>query len=433
MLPSRVMFTKEVLELINNTIMKQFRYVILILMLVVACTKEVCNNTSDALELENKNIITKSTYDSLNLAYGTFVDYYSDSTKQLVTLSNGLIVEKIGDVYVFESDIIFSDSTLYVLEAIPNINSRSAATNAPVKYWPNRMVPYVFDSSFTTDYRNEAIYAMSLISNSTGVRFVPAESYHTNRIKFCYSNANNSYLGMQGGTQIINIYNKNYGVIMHEILHSLGFFHEHSRADRDSYIIINRSNIKSDKLHNFNKYSSGLDIGAFDYNSIMLYGSMTTDTDFVYDITKPMITKLDGSIIYENRSYLSAGDIIGIQSIYGPPYHKLVVYEDIIQDYVDYDTEIYEVEKTFKIEFFEDEACTIHTSLSYPRLLKLREYETYCDVATHQVFEGHSDRIITIPAGISEYTLETYTHYERYIQSIPYDVNTKRYIIINYH
>lgn len=412
--------------------MKKLTYVIFVIF-VIACTKEVSNNSSNVLEYGNRTILTKSSHDSLDVSYGSFEDYYSDSTKQLVTLSNGLIVEKIGDIYVFESDIIFSDSTLFVLEAMPTNNSRSAATNVPVNYWPNRMVPYVFDSSFTFDYRNEAIYAMSLISNSTGVRFVPAESYHTNRIKFCYSDVNSSKLGMQGGTQIINIYNKNYGIIMHEILHSLGFFHEHSRADRDSYIIINRSNIKSDKLHNFNKYSSGLDIGTFDYNSIMLYGSMTNDTDFVYDITEPMITKLDGSIIYENRSYLSAGDIIGIQSIYGPPYHKLKIYEDVIQDYVDFDTEIYEVDKTFKIEFFEDEACTINTTLVYPRIIKYREYETYCDVATHQVFEVYFDRTITIPAGISEYTLGTYKHYEKYIQSIPYDVNTKRYMIINYH
>ena len=95
-------------------------------------------------------------------------------------------------------------------------------------------------------------------------------------------------------------------------------------------------------------------------------------------------------------------------------------------------TEIYEVEQTFKIKFYEDEECTRCTSLTYPRNIKIREYETYCDI-NHRVYESYGDRIITIPAGTSEYFIETYTHYERYIQSIPYDVNTKRYIIINYH
>ena len=35
------------------------------------------------------------------------------------------------------------------------------------------------------------------------------------------------------------------GVVMHEIFHVLGRWHEHSRSDRDSYIIVNYSNIRN--------------------------------------------------------------------------------------------------------------------------------------------------------------------------------------------
>lgn len=398
----------------------------------ISCAKEHVNDNQIDKSLNIAPIVqTKSYADTLDNCFGSMVDYYPGS-KELVTLTNGLTVEKVGDTYILESDMLFSDSSLVILEGAITNFGRSAATNSPVKYWPGRNVYYEFDSSFTYDYQSKALQAMSMISNDTGVRFVPAQSYDTNRIKFCRSDVNSSYVGMQGGTQIINIVSLNAGVIMHEILHSLGFFHEHSRADRDAYIRINTSNIKSDKLHNFNKYSAGLDIGPFDFNSIMLYGSMTTDENFVYNIYTPMITRRDGSTFTENRSYLSNGDIIGIRSIYGPPYHKLIVEEEIIEDYNDMMTEIYEVEKTFKICFYEDEECTIPATLTYPRNIKLRSYETYCDVY-HRVYEGYSDHVITIPAGISEYFLETYTHYERYIQSIPYDVNTKRYMTINYH
>lgn len=300
---------------------------------VLSCTKEMRENPSENHDMKQGSLHTKAGSDSLDAYYSTMKDNFPDSIKQLITLSNGLVVEKVGDFYVFESDMIFTDSTLCYLEGIQTNGARSAVIDLPAQYWPQRKVPYEFDSSFIYDYQTKALQAMSSISSVTGVRFVPAESYHTSRIRFKLSQKNNSSpLGMQGGTQTIYIKTNSHGVMMHEILHSLGIYHEQSRADRDSYIIINTSNIKNDKLHNFSKYSTGTDIGTFDYNSIMMYGSFTTDTDFVHDINVPMITKLDGSFISENRLYLSNGDIMGIRSIYGPPYHKLVISQDVFED-----------------------------------------------------------------------------------------------------
>ena len=40
------------------------------------------------------------------------------------------------------------------------------------------------------------------------------------------------------------------GIIMHELLHTLGFFHEQSRSDRDSYIVVNTDNIQTGKMEN---------------------------------------------------------------------------------------------------------------------------------------------------------------------------------------
>src|SRR5262249_45150972 len=48
---------------------------------------------------------------------------------------------------------------------------------------------------------------------------------------------NNSPVGMQGGRQIINIVSwTSKFVIVHELMHTLGFFHEQSSPLRDTYV-----------------------------------------------------------------------------------------------------------------------------------------------------------------------------------------------------
>ena len=64
------------------------------------------------------------------------------------------------------------------------------------------------------------------------------------------------------------------GRALHEIMHALGFYHEHARADRDKYIKIVNNNVRRGKQKNFHtkgddKTTRNFD---YDYNSIMHYG-----------------------------------------------------------------------------------------------------------------------------------------------------------------
>ena len=87
-----------------------------------------------------------------------------------------------------------------------------------------------------------------------------------------HASVNNSWVGVQGGMQIVNIHNWNEFTIVHELGHALALWHEQSRPDRNTYITINWPLIPIDKWHNFDSHSEGYMIGPYDFDSIMHYG-----------------------------------------------------------------------------------------------------------------------------------------------------------------
>ncbi len=88
----------------------------------------------------------------------------------------------------------------------------------------------------------------------------------------CCSYVGNLRLGEQGlslGRNCIH-----FPIIVHEIGHVLGFWHEHTRPDRDDYIDVFYGNIRPNYLKNFEKQDIDVtdDLGVgYDYNSIMHY------------------------------------------------------------------------------------------------------------------------------------------------------------------
>ncbi|XP_024909367.1 low choriolytic enzyme-like [Cynoglossus semilaevis] len=83
-----------------------------------------------------------------------------------------------------------------------------------------------------------------------------------------------SYVGRIGKQQPLSLkvyYCLNRRIIQHEILHALGFHHEHSRSDRDAFVKIQWNNIIDGKTINFSKFNTINHNISYDYNSVMQY------------------------------------------------------------------------------------------------------------------------------------------------------------------
>ncbi|XP_075422811.1 hatching enzyme 1.2-like [Ascaphus truei] len=106
-------------------------------------------------------------------------------------------------------------------------------------------VPYVISSQFTNNQRAVFAAAMQEFATMTCVRFV-SRTKEKDYLSIEPKDGCWSHVGRTGGKQTVSLSKAgciHYGVAQHELTHSLGFYHEHTRRDRDDYIDIMWQNI----------------------------------------------------------------------------------------------------------------------------------------------------------------------------------------------
>ncbi|MCZ6837435.1 MAG: M12 family metallopeptidase [Planctomycetota bacterium] len=159
---------------------------------------------------------------------------------------------------------------------VPDVEARSGGAPIP---WSDGIVYFEFDGNVTSTNRQLMLSAMDEWNYSgADVQFVPRTvgngSFY---VHIQLSDGNNAAIGMQGAGQTINIVSWGSKFIMaHELCHTLGFWHEQSRTDRDTFVDIITSNIESGHEHNFDKEQNWLSQStSYDFDSVMHYGQFT--------------------------------------------------------------------------------------------------------------------------------------------------------------
>ena len=144
--------------------------------------------------------------------------------------------------------------------------------------WTNGVVYYVFESAVTSANRQNWRDAAAAWSATAALTFTEGVGVG-NYIYVQNSSGNNSYVGMIGGQQIMNIHNWTYRyIVAHEIGHALGLIHEHQRSDRDSYVSISWSYVQNGYESNF-QTSTSTTYATYDFDSVMHYDKCAFSTD----------------------------------------------------------------------------------------------------------------------------------------------------------
>ncbi|XP_069703747.1 hatching enzyme 1.2-like [Periplaneta americana] len=185
--------------------------------------------------------------------------------------------------------------------------------------WDKAVIPYYIEKiDFSDEDRDIILGAFKEYHQKTCVKFRPYkkgdEDFITIQAKAsgCWS-----FVGRKGGGQVVNLQNPgcvHHGIVVHELLHALGFYHQQSTYERDNFVTINWQNIKMGKEHNFRKYNEATvtNFGVrYDYGSIMHYSAYAFSKN-----GKPTITPLETGVEIGQREGLSMKDIEKLSRMY---------------------------------------------------------------------------------------------------------------------
>ncbi|XP_058825423.1 seminal metalloprotease 1-like [Topomyia yanbarensis] len=185
--------------------------------------------------------------------------------------------------------------------------------------WTNGTVPYyIEEDDFTDEEELVILKSIKEYHEKTCIKFRPYQKNDTNWVVFrsnssgCWSN-----VGMQSGGQTVNLQSSGcvrHGVVIHELLHAIGFYHQQSASNRDDYVRILWENIDPGHEYNFNKYNAS-DVTSYgieyDYGSIMHYSAKAFSKN-----TEPTIEALQSNVTLGQRKGLSEKDIAKLQHMY---------------------------------------------------------------------------------------------------------------------
>lgn len=244
------------------------------------------------------------------------------------SIDNIFVIDKeLKQENIVGGDMLFTQDQVRQAMSHNHDGVQGDITTTKSRKWPASgnvvKIPYVYSSGGSNGavtQRTKVVIdnAIAEYNAKTCIRFVP-RSNEADYVRIINGGGCYSYVGKVGGAQDVSLYDKGAGrpscvatgIVIHEFMHAIGWFHKQSRNDRDQYITVFYENIDSNYAYNFNKMNTNTQGLAYDTESIMHYGSNAFSKN-----GQPTILKKGGARISGQRNGFTQLDIDGINKYY---------------------------------------------------------------------------------------------------------------------
>ncbi|XP_077148300.1 astacin-like metalloendopeptidase [Ranitomeya variabilis] len=242
----------------------------------------------------------------------------------LLCLAGQVLPRPINEPHILDDSIFSTDRTVFEIIQAANkeihgfmkesdiaINLNRNARKCNACKWPKNAngivtVPYTIDPQYSASEVNMINEALKEFEAMTCVQFVNRIS-EADYLSIQPGTGCWSYIGRILGKQTVSLASPScmvYGVIQHEAMHNIGFFHEHTRMDRDDYIDILWQNMDQDNWDNFEINDGSTFNLPYDYTSVMHYHQ------FAFSKLPTLRT-----IVPKNLSNVSIGQRLGMSNL----------------------------------------------------------------------------------------------------------------------
>lgn len=238
--------------------------------------------------------------------------------KEGTLFGQNITYSEINNEAIFQGDIILSPTQLTTQKgSADNKNARTEAAGTALSptRWTDGIIYYTIDRSLAN--KQIVLDAIAHVQSTTPIRFYQRKD-QANYLTFKPSRGNSSAIGMVGGQQFITLgLGFTMGGVLHELGHTIGLLHEHTRSDRNNNIKVNLANVAPAAEPNFQTYQgfAGFDFGLIDFGSIMMMDSYAYSKNGL-----PTMTLFNGFTFTVQRNALSTQDVACITTMYARLY-----------------------------------------------------------------------------------------------------------------